>query len=49
MARGDHAPEGGLGLGLFIVRSLVRGHGGEVSARSNADETVFTVTLPRHA
>jgi len=49
MARGEHAHEGGLGLGLFIVRSLVRGHGGEVSARSNAGETIFTVSLPRHA
>ena len=38
---------GGLGLGLFIVRELVRAHRGEVLVRSTADEgTVFRVVLP---
>jgi PAS domain S-box-containing protein len=38
---------GGLGLGLFIVRELVRAHGGEVSVRSEAREgTTFRVALP---
>ncbi|NUZ08995.1 sensor histidine kinase [Piscinibacter koreensis] len=37
-----------LGLGLFIVREIVRGHGGEIAVRSSAEEgTVFTVRLPR--
>jgi signal transduction histidine kinase len=37
----------GLGLGLFILREIVRAHGGEVSARSDAGQTTFTVHLPR--
>jgi len=36
-----------LGLGLFIVRQIVGGHGGEVSASSADGKTVFSVTLPR--
>jgi hypothetical protein len=37
-----------LGLGLFIVREIVVGHGGSVTVRSSQDEgTVFTVRLPR--
>ncbi len=36
-----------LGLGLFIVREIVVGHGGSVTVRSSADAgTVFTVHLP---
>jgi K+-sensing histidine kinase KdpD len=37
----------GLGLGLYIVAEIVRSHGGRIDARSNAEETVFTVALPR--
>jgi len=37
----------GLGLGLYIAQAIARGHGGEIMARSNEEETVFTVTLPR--
>ena len=37
-----------LGLGLFIVREIVLGHGGTIDVQSNADiGTVFTVRLPR--
>lgn len=37
-----------LGLGLFIVREIVRGHGGEITVQSTAAAgTVFTVRLPR--
>lgn len=40
-------PEG-LGLGLFIVRSVVEAHGGTVAAVSPADGPVkFTIELPR--
>jgi len=40
----------GLGLGLFIVREIVRGHGGSVDVTSTeAEGTVFVVQLPRHA
>lgn len=38
----------GLGLGLYIVKTLVRAHGGTISARSagNGQGATFTVTLP---
>jgi signal transduction histidine kinase len=39
--------DGNLGLGLFIVREVAKAHGGDVEARSNEAETVFTVRLPR--
>jgi signal transduction histidine kinase len=39
--------ESGLGLGLYIVREIARAHGGEVTVRSNKEETVFTVRLPK--
>jgi signal transduction histidine kinase len=46
----DAQPRSGrnLGLGLFIVREIVRAHGGAVEVRSRAgDGTTFTVRLPR--
>ena len=42
----SHSTEG-TGLGLFITRELVTAHGGEISVRSDADATVFSVRLPR--
>lgn len=42
-----HDGGSGLGLGLFIVREIGRAHGGEVTVRSNEEETVFAVRLPR--
>ncbi|ATB31674.1 PAS domain-containing sensor histidine kinase [Melittangium boletus DSM 14713] len=50
--RGDpHARQvsgGGAGLGLFIVREIVRAHRGEVEVRSTPEEgTTFGLTLPR--
>jgi signal transduction histidine kinase len=44
---GAGGPSGSSGLGLFIVREIVRAHGGTVDVRSGADGTVFTVRLPR--
>lgn len=39
---------GGLGLGLYITRELVKAHGGEVSYTSTAERgTTFSVRLPR--
>jgi signal transduction histidine kinase len=46
-ARKSDTTDEGLGLGLYIVREVARAHGGEVDARSDAGETVFTVRLPR--
>jgi signal transduction histidine kinase len=37
-----------LGLGLFIVREVVRAHGGTVGVRSGSEGTTFTVRVPRH-
>ncbi|HYD43274.1 MAG TPA: ATP-binding protein [Anaeromyxobacter sp.] len=38
---------GGLGLGLWIVRSFVEAHGGQIAVRSAAGEgSTFTVRLP---
>ncbi|HTI38609.1 MAG TPA: hybrid sensor histidine kinase/response regulator [Vicinamibacterales bacterium] len=43
--------EGGLGVGLSLVRELVERHGGEISARNNdaAPGAQFTIRLPLHA
>lgn len=38
--------EGGLGIGLTLVRHLVRQHGGEIEVDSRDGWTEFTVTLP---
>jgi signal transduction histidine kinase len=37
----------GLGLGLYIVREIVRAHGGHIDARSTEAGTTFTVRLVR--
>lgn len=40
----------GMGLGLFIARTIVMGHGGTLAAQSSAaGGTVFTARLPRKA
>jgi len=36
-----------LGLGLYIARQIVEGHGGDISARSDHSQTVFTIRLPQ--
>lgn len=48
-ARGDHVPMGdGLGIGLTLVKRLVKLHGGEVTARSEGCNkgSHFTIVLP---
>ncbi|MET0340518.1 MAG: GAF domain-containing sensor histidine kinase [Polyangiales bacterium] len=51
MKRGTASGErGSVGLGLYIVKTLVEGDGGRVWVRSSADEgTTFVVALPRTA
>jgi len=43
----DNRSHPGLGLGLYIVREIAKGHGGVAEARSDDRETVFSVRLPR--
>ncbi|SAK79575.1 histidine kinase [Caballeronia temeraria] len=38
-----------LGLGLYIARQIAAAHGGKIDVRSDAQETAFTVSLPRRA
>jgi signal transduction histidine kinase len=42
-------PDAGLGLGLYIAREIAKAHGGEIDARSDGTEVVFSVRLPRHS
>jgi signal transduction histidine kinase len=44
----DVEPEpGGLGLGLWIVKSIIDRHGGQITAtRTEQERTRFSVTLP---
>src|SRR5580704_2774604 len=44
---GDGSSRRGLGLGLFIVREIVRAHGGKVGVHSDDGLVTFTATLPR--
>lgn len=46
-APGGRPASGGLGLGLYIVHSIVRAHGGTVTAASEDGVTTLRVTLPR--
>ncbi len=39
--------EGSLGLGLYIAREIAVAHHGNIDTRSDDNETVFTVHLPR--
>lgn len=39
--------DGSMGLGLYIAREIATAHGGDIAAKSDENETVFTVRLPR--
>jgi signal transduction histidine kinase len=46
--RGDRSPNG-LGLGLYIVREVIRRHGGSIEVRSSREAgTTFVSRWPRH-
>jgi signal transduction histidine kinase len=43
-----HGKANGIGLGLSVVQSIVRQHGGRIGvARSGPDGTVFLIRLPQ--
>ncbi|WP_241191138.1 sensor histidine kinase [Deinococcus psychrotolerans] len=44
--RGDHAPGLGSGMGLYIVRSIVQGWGGQAWAERREGRNAFVFTLP---
>jgi signal transduction histidine kinase len=44
--RGDHAPGNGSGMGLYIVRSIVQGWGGQAWAERRGEQNAFCFTLP---
>ncbi|HEY5933419.1 MAG TPA: HAMP domain-containing sensor histidine kinase, partial [Kofleriaceae bacterium] len=47
MTRGDHGHKGrSVGLGLFIVREIMRAHGGEATVTSTDAGTTITVRWP---
>jgi signal transduction histidine kinase len=39
--------DGSMGLGLYIAREIAIAHHGDISTKSDENETVFTVRLPR--
>jgi signal transduction histidine kinase len=39
--------DGSMGLGLYIAREIAIAHHGDISAKSDENETMFTVRLPR--
>jgi PAS domain S-box-containing protein len=43
---GSDSAAGGVGLGLYIVREIVRSHGGSINVASDEGETRFEVRLP---
>lgn len=45
----DEPEQSGMGLGLWIVQSIIERHGGTVEARREGAGTRIRVTLPRHA
>jgi signal transduction histidine kinase len=45
-ASSEEPESGGVGLGLWIVKSIVERHGGRVDAQSSAGGTRVSVTLP---
>jgi len=49
MTRGDRSPDEthSVGLGLFIVREIVRAHGGSITVKSEGGTTTFTASLPQ--
>jgi signal transduction histidine kinase len=53
LQRGEHQdrkydPDAGLGLGLYIAREIARSNGGQIEARVEGKEIVFSVRLPRN-
>ena len=52
LERGQHQdlkydPNAGLGLGLYIAREIAKANGGQIEARAEGTEIVFSVRLPQ--
>ena len=45
--RPERQPAHGLGLGLYIAQQVIHSHQGRVEVRSQLEEVVFSVTIPR--
>ena len=46
VGRVSHEAGGGAGLGLAIAREIMRAHGGDITAHSEAGLTTFVLTVP---
>lgn len=44
---GNKKNQGGLGLGLYIVSEIIKGHEGNINVRCDAGRVIFTILLPR--
>ena len=45
--QGPYEQSGSLGLGLYIASEIAKAHEGAIEVRSDANETLFSVSLPR--
>jgi signal transduction histidine kinase len=48
LPREEAMGSGGLGLGLYIAREIMRAHGGDISLTSDENGTTFSTYWPRH-
>jgi signal transduction histidine kinase/DNA-binding response OmpR family regulator len=44
---GDNRPRNGVGLGLYLIRDIIRKHGGDIWYEARPDGSDFIFTLPR--
>ena len=44
---GNKKNPGGLGLGLYIVSEIIKGHEGSINVRCESERVIFTIVLPK--